>query len=53
MQNQNAHPDPDSPQTAAPPANNGTYAAEQLTNADCTPNSDRAHSGRTRQSRVA
>ena len=32
MQNETAHPDPDGPQTAAPPANNGTYAAEHLTN---------------------
>ena len=34
MQNETAHPDPNGPQTAAPPANNGTYAAGQLTNAD-------------------
>ena len=34
MQNETAHPDPDGPQTAAPPANNGTYAAEHLTNAE-------------------
>ena len=34
MQNETAHPNPDSPQTAAPPANNGTYAAEHLTNAE-------------------